>query len=60
MPETYQYQVELIAGVVRVEKKENNYLISVNIIEIDEDARESIVKVVFKKQRKGIRLNKTD
>ena len=58
MPGTFQYQLELIAGVVRVDKKDDGFTIAARIIEIDEESRNSIIKVVFQKQRKEIRREK--
>ena len=55
MPGTFQYQIELIAEVLRVEEKGGSFIIAARIVYIDEDARDSIVKTVFKKQRMDIR-----
>jgi hypothetical protein len=55
MPGSFQFQMELVAEVVRVEAKEGGYVVAVRIVEIDEGSRESIVKVVFQKQRMDIR-----
>jgi len=58
MPGTFQYQMDLIAEVLRVEDKDNGFVIAARIIQIDEDARDSIVSVVFQKQRNDIRKKK--
>ena len=58
MPGTFQYRIDCIAKVVRTEEKNNKFLIAVNIISIDKVARESMIKVIFQKQRKDIRIKK--
>ena len=58
MPGTIQYQIHFIAKAVRIEEKDENIIIAVNIIYIDEDAKDSMIKVIFQKQRKDIRTNK--
>jgi len=60
MPGTFQFQMELLAEVVRVEAKEGGYIVAVRIVEIDEGSRESIVKTVFEKQRMDIRGGKVN
>lgn len=60
MPTTSRYQLELISEVVRIETQTGGYTVACRIIEIDEAARESIVNVVFQKQRKEIRISKQD
>jgi c-di-GMP-binding flagellar brake protein YcgR len=59
MPGTFQYQMELISEVMRVEAKEGGFIVAAKIVEIEEGCRESIVKVVFQKQRKDIREGKS-
>ena len=56
--ETLQYETELIAEVVRAEEKEDRFVIAAKLVEIDEDARDSIIKVLFKNQRKEIRMER--
>jgi hypothetical protein len=58
LPGTFQYQVELVSEVVWVEAMEDGYVTGCRIIDIEESARESIVKVVFQKQRRDIRHGK--
>ena len=58
MPETLQYEMELIAGVVRVDEKGDSFINAARILVIDDETRDSIVQVVFQKQRKEIRMEK--
>ena len=58
MPTTSRYQLEMISEVVRIETRTGGYTVACKIIEIDEGARESIVDVVFQKQRKDIRTSR--
>ena len=58
MPATAQYQLEMIAEVVRVEARQGGYIVACSIMEIDEPSRESIIQVVFEKQRRDIRSAK--
>jgi len=58
LPGTFQYQVELVSEVIRVEAMEDGYEAGCRIIDIEESARESIVKLVFQKQRRDIRHGK--
>lgn len=55
IPETYQYQIEFVAEVVRVSEDGNDFLVAAKIVEIYEEARDAIVRVVLEKQRKEIR-----
>jgi hypothetical protein len=55
MPGTFQYQIELIAEVLRVREKDNGFIVAARIICIDDDAQDSLVKMVFQKQRMDIR-----
>ncbi len=55
MPTTSQYQLEMISEAVRIEAQAGGYTVACKIMEIDEAARESIVDVVFQKQRQDIR-----
>ena len=54
------FQIELIVETMRIEKTENAYIIATNIICIDEDVRDLIVKIVFQKQRIDIRRLRTN
>lgn len=58
LPGTFQYRVELVSEVVRVEAMEGGYEAGCKIIDIEEGARESIVRLVFQKQRRDIRHGK--
>ena len=60
MPETLQYQMEFIAEVVRAEEKGNSFINAVKILVVKEETRESIVQVVFQRQRKEIRMERND
>lgn len=60
MPGTFQYQMDFIAEVVRVEERDKGFIVAAKIVQIDEDSRESIVKVVFQKQRKDIRRKRIE
>jgi hypothetical protein len=55
MPGTIQYQIGLIAEVLRVEAKADDSVVAGRIIHINNDARDSIIKTVFQKQRMDIR-----
>jgi len=57
---TFQYQMDLIVEVLRVDDKGNGFLTATRFVEIDEETRDSIVKVVFQKQRQEIRREKTN
>jgi len=59
IPGAPHFQVELIAEVMRVEESDNEHLVASNIMCIDDEAREFIVKMSFEKQRIDIRRNKT-
>ncbi|PKN68162.1 MAG: hypothetical protein CVU57_00630 [Deltaproteobacteria bacterium HGW-Deltaproteobacteria-15] len=58
IPTTSRYQLEMISEVVRIETRMGGYTVACKIMEIDEGARESIVDVVFQKQRKDIRTSR--
>ena len=49
---------EVLKRIKKIEEKDENIIIAVNIIYIDEDAKDSMIKVIFQKQRKDIRTNK--
>ncbi len=58
MPGIVQYNMELITEIVRVTESDNRYINAASIVHIREDARDSIVKLVFQKQRIDIRNNR--
>lgn len=58
MPGVVQFGMELIAEVLRVEEDEKRYVIAARIACIMDDARDSIIKIIFQKQRKDIRDKK--
>lgn len=67
MPGSARFRVELIAEVLRVEEvkapesaRRDPYLVAAAFKEIDEDARDAIIKTVFDNQRKMIRLSKQE
>lgn len=57
-PGTFQYQVQLIAQVKRVEKKGEEFMVAAQTVFIEEEAKDAIIKVVFQKQRQEIRREK--
>ena len=59
IPGSSYFQVELIAETLRIKKNNNGYQVAANIICIDDDAREFIIKIIFQKQRVDIRRSKT-
>jgi len=65
MPDTFEFMVEFIARVVRVESKltpseegVQKYCVAAHYEHIEERARDAIIETIFKKQRKMIRLEK--
>lgn len=58
MTGSIQYRTEFISRVIRSEKDEEDYLIGASIVEIEEEARDSIVQIVMQKQRLEIRRNR--
>ncbi|MEJ2025799.1 MAG: PilZ domain-containing protein [Deltaproteobacteria bacterium] len=65
MPTAFEFKIDLIARVLRVEKlviqgkaNDESYSVAVHFTEIDEKARDAIIETVFKKPRKLIRLQK--
>jgi hypothetical protein len=52
-------QIEFIAETMRTQKLDNDYLIAANIICIDDDTRDFLIKIIFQKQRFDIRRIKT-
>jgi hypothetical protein len=59
LPETFQFQIELITRVIRVDNLDDGFHIASEIILITEEARDAIIGVVLQKQRKRIRKQKT-
>ena len=60
LPATMQYQIELIAETVRIEEMSSGFVIAAKMIEIDEEARDAIVKLVMQRQRIDIRSRKIE
>jgi hypothetical protein len=60
IPDSYYHQVELIVEVVRVQRIDDGFITAVNIIEVDEADRDSIVKVVFDRHRRKLRGTRSD
>lgn len=58
MPGIIQYHIELITEILRVTKKKEKKIYAARIICIRDDAHDSIVKMVFQKQRVDIRSRK--
>jgi len=58
MPETFHYQMEFITEVIRVQELGEGYMVAAQIIEIEEETRDAIIKVIFQKQREEIRKEK--
>jgi hypothetical protein len=58
-PEPPYLQIELIAETMRVQQLDNGYLVAANIICIDDDARDFLIKMIFQKQRIDIQRIKT-
>lgn len=58
LPGTFLFQLELVAEAMRVEKMKDASLVAARIVEIDEAAKDAIIKVVFQKQREEIRRGK--
>ncbi|MBW1721260.1 MAG: PilZ domain-containing protein [Deltaproteobacteria bacterium] len=59
IPGIFQYLVELIAEILRIEKCPDGLIAAARIVEIDETGRDAIINVVFKKHRREIRMQKT-
>lgn len=58
MPGVVQYNMELITEILRATKKEDQYINAARIVYIKDDARDSIIKLIFQKQRMDIRNKK--
>lgn len=66
LPVTLQFRIEMIVEVLRTEElppKETapaeRYLVAAKIAAIEEDAREAIIRTVFRRQRKLIRMERS-
>lgn len=59
MPGVVQYNIELITEILRATKKKDKIIYSARIVCIRDDAHDSIVKMVFQKQRVDIRSKKS-
>jgi len=58
LPGTFQYQMDFIAQTMRIERSAQGYVVAAKILHIAEDSRDSIINVVFQKQRLDIRNKK--
>jgi hypothetical protein len=55
----FQYlQPEIITEVMRIQKFDDDYLIAANVLYINEDAKDFLIKMIFQKQRIDIRQQK--
>lgn len=60
LPGTFEFQLELISEVLRSEDVGGGFVIAAKILEIREETRDEIIKVVLQRQRKEIRSGKTN
>ena len=58
MPETFQYELEFLTRILRIQKKNNYFSVATKIITIDDESQDSIIRVVFQKHRQNIRRKK--
>jgi hypothetical protein len=58
-PGLHHLQLDVITETMRIQKFDDGYLIAANILCIDENARDFLVKMIFEKQRADIRRKKT-
>ena len=58
MPGTFQYELEFIAKILRIHKQKNYFSVATEIIIIDDESQDSIIRVVFQKHRQDIRKKK--
>ena len=58
LPGAFQFQIDLIAEVLRIEPSGEGRVMAAKIVEIDDAARDAIIKIVFHKQRQEIRRKK--
>ncbi len=59
MPAVVQYNIELITEILRATKKRGKNIYATRIVCIRDDAHDSIIKMVFQKQRIDIRNRKS-
>ncbi len=55
LPGIVQYNMELVAEIIRITENNEKYINAARIVHIRDDARDSIIKLVFQKQRMDIR-----
>lgn len=60
IPGASYVQIELISEIMRAHEIDNGYLVAANIICIDDDARDFLIKMIFQKHRIDIRRVKTN
>lgn len=60
IPGAYHHRVELVVEVVRVKRIDDGFITAAKIIDVDEADRESIVRVVFERQRRELRGIRSD
>jgi hypothetical protein len=58
IPGTFQYQLDLIIKTIRVDRDGDGFITAGEIVEISEEDRDAIIKVVMQKQRSDIRRQK--
>ena len=58
VPGTFQYQLNLIIETMRFEERRDGFIIAAKIVDISEEDRDAIIKVVLQKQRNDIRKKK--
>lgn len=58
MPGIVEYDLELITEILRAAKKGDQYINAARIVHMKDNARDSIIKLVFQKQRMDIRNKK--
>ncbi|MBN1904134.1 MAG: PilZ domain-containing protein [Deltaproteobacteria bacterium] len=58
MPAVVQYNIELITEILRATKKRDKFIYGTRIVCINDDAHDSIIKMIFQKQRVDIRNRK--
>ncbi len=59
MPAVVQYNIELITEILRATRKGDKIIYATRIVCIRDDAHDSIIKLVFQKQRIDIRNRKS-
>jgi hypothetical protein len=60
IPGASYVQIELISEVMRTHKIDNGYQVAANIICIDDEARDFLIKMIFQKHRIDIRRVRTN